>query len=377
MVKPTPATSRHPTTEESTMVSLNRKRHSNEAAQSSATKRRQSRKDPPSSEVRVNVEERVRLLSVRDFHTASMVRVLNDRCHVFYPKAETESFHFQDGGNVKPNEDQTFTFYEFFDETEENVYVCENTTRGMLTMLLDGCNCSVLACISTGIDKAFALLCSEECPGAVSHMASELYQRAPKLRSEGQTCDVAVTYLEVYIEVLRDLMCLDPAKVIARLNLTTHKVKEAGTLLEPLLKGKNRTHHATDANAEASWSHGILQSYVAVTENATRTSKETRVSMCSLDLAGSERAAAASRDTKDQMREDTKLNLSFLAFGNCIDARSKKGTQQVPYQDSQLTHILKDSLGGSGNALVIGTATALKLSCTRTYSTLEYALSGP
>ncbi|KAH7981052.1 hypothetical protein HPB49_021129 [Dermacentor silvarum] len=77
------------------------------------------------------------------------------------------------------------------------------------------------------------------------------------------------------------------------------------------------------------------------------------------------------------MREGTKLSLSFLAFGNCIDARSKKGTQQVPYQDSQLTHILKDSLGGSGNVLVIGTATALKLSCTRTYNTVVYALSGP
>ncbi|XP_037560749.1 kinesin-like protein KIF18B [Dermacentor silvarum] len=247
MVRPTPATSRHSTTNESTMVSPNRKRRSNDAAQSSAMKRRQSKKDPLSPGVRVNVAERVRLLSVRDFQTASMVRVLDDRCHVFYPKAEVESFHFQDGGNFKPNEDQTFTFYEFFDETEENVYVCENTTRGILRMLLDGCNCSVLACISTGIDKAFALLCSEECPGVVSLMASELYHRAPKLQSEGPTCDVAVACLEVYIEVLRDQMCLDPAKVIAMLNLTTHKVKEAGTLLEPLLKGKNRTQHATDA----------------------------------------------------------------------------------------------------------------------------------
>ncbi|XP_037560617.1 kinesin-like protein KIF18B [Dermacentor silvarum] len=185
----------------------------------------------------------------------------------------------------------------------------------------------------------FAMLGCEECPAVVYLMPSKLDQRVDKLLSEGQTCDVAATYLEVY-----------------------NKVKEAGTLLDPLLKGnKNRTQHAPDANAESSWSHAIFQSYATVTENATSTRKQTRVSMCSVDLAGAERAAAASRDPEDQIREGTKLNLSLLALGNCIDARPKNGTQQVPYQDSKLTHILKDSLGGSGDVLVIGTATAVKL----------------
>ncbi|KAH7978455.1 hypothetical protein HPB49_005533 [Dermacentor silvarum] len=186
----------------------------------------------------------------------------------------------------------------------------------------------------------FAMLGSEECPGVVSLMPSKI------VPARGQAAVIAILYL------------------------TIHKVKEAGILLEPLLKGnKNRTHHA-------SWSHAIFQRYATVTENATSTSKETRVSMCSVNLAGSERAAAASRDTEDQMRECTKLNLSLLALGNCIDARSKNGTQQVPYQDSKLTQILKDSLGGSGSAFMIGTATAVKLSYVETYTTLEYAPSG-
>ncbi|KAH7981050.1 hypothetical protein HPB49_021127 [Dermacentor silvarum] len=327
MVRPTPASSRHPTTDESTMVSPNCKRRSHEAAQSPATNGRQSKNDPPLPGVRVNVAVRVRLLSVHDFQTASIVRVLGDRCHVFHPKAEAESFHIQDRGNVKPNEDQTFMFYQFFDETEDHVYVFQNTTRGMLTMLLEGCNCSVFACISTGADIAFALLGSEECPGVVSLMPSEFYQHVDKLRSEGQTCDVAVACLEVYNKVVRDLLCLDPPKDIAILNLTIHK-------------------HANDADAESSWSHTIFESYVTVLETATSTSKETGISMCSGDLAGSEHAAAASRDTKDQMREGTKLNLSLLALGHYIDPRSKNGTKQVPYQDANQTHILKGSLGG-------------------------------
>ncbi|KAH7931645.1 hypothetical protein HPB49_026282 [Dermacentor silvarum] len=208
----------------------------------------------------------------------------------------------------------------------------------------------------------FAMLGSEECPGVVSLMPSKLDQRVDKLRSEGQKCDVTVTYLEVYNKVVRDLQCLDLAKGIDILYLTIQKVKEAGILLEPLLKGnKNRTQNATDANAESAWSHAILQSYVKVTENATNTSKETRLWPVGTQMF--------------RMREGTKLNLSLLALGNCIDARSKKGTQQVPYQDSQHTHILKDSLGGSGSAFMIGTVTAVNLSYVETYTTLEYALS--
>ncbi|XP_075546896.1 kinesin-like protein KIF18A [Dermacentor variabilis] len=372
MVRPTPATSRYATTEESTMVPPNRR--SNETAQSSGLKRRQSNKDPPSPWARANVAVRVRLLSDRGSEIASIVPVVEGRCHVFDPKAEAESFQFQEhqtrGDIVKPNKGQGFMFRQFFDETKYNVYAFESTTKDTLTMLIEGCDCSVYTRISTVTSKTFATLGSEECPGVASFITSELYQRVDKLRSEGETCDVAVAYLEVYNKVVRDLLYLDPAKTIPILNLTKHKVQDAGTLLQLLLRGdKSRTHHVTDANAESAWSQAIFQSYVALAEYVTSTSKEIRASMCSSDLASLEGAAAASRNIKDQMREGTKLNLTLLALGNCIDACSKNWTQQVPYQDSKLTHILKDSLGASCKILTIGTATALNLSSTETYNT--------
>ncbi|XP_065294391.1 kinesin-like protein KIF18A [Dermacentor albipictus] len=369
MVRPIPATSRYATTEESTMVPPNG--CSNETAQSSGLKRRQSNKDPPSPWARANVAVPVRLLSDRGFEIASLVRVVDGRCHVFHPRGEAESFQFQEqrtcGDLVKPNEGQGFVFGQFFDETKYNVYAFESTTKDMLTMLIKGCGCSVYTRISTVTSKTFAILGSEECPGVVSFIASELYQRVDKLRSEGQTYDVAVAYLEVYNKVVRDLLYLDPAKTVAILNLTKHKGQDAGTILQLLLKGnKSRMHHVTDADAESAWSQAIFQSYVALADYVTSTSKGIRASMCSSDLASLEGAAAASRNIKDQMRAGTKLNLSLLALGNCIDACSKNWTQQVPYQDSKLTHILKDSLGASCKILTIGTATALKLTSTET-----------
>ncbi|XP_075547313.1 kinesin-like protein KIF18A [Dermacentor variabilis] len=369
MARPTPATSRYATTEKSTMVPPNRR--SNETAQSSGLKRRQSNKDPPSPWARANVAVRVRLLSDRGSEIASIVRVVDGRYHVFDPRGESESFQFQEqqtcGDLVKANEGQGFMFGQFFDETKYNVYAFQSTTKDMLTMFIEGCDCSVYTRISTVTSKTFAMLGSEECSGVVSFIASELYQRVDKLWSEGQIWDVAVPYLEVYNKVVRDLLCLDPTKTIAILNVTKRKVKGAGTLLQLLLKGnKSRTHHVTDATAESAWSHAIFQSYVALAEYVTSTSKEIRASMCSSELDSLEGAAAASGNIKDQMREGTKLNLSLLSLGNCIDACSRNWTQQVPCQDSKLTHILKDSLGASCNTLMIGTATAVNLSSTET-----------
>ncbi|KAH7980716.1 hypothetical protein HPB49_018437 [Dermacentor silvarum] len=253
----------------------NLRRRSNGTTQPSAPKRRRSNKDPLSPGVRLTMAVRVRLLNDRNSETTSVVLV------VITPRARGKA---------------------------DYTAMSRNPTMEESTMV-----------------PTFAMLGSEECPGVVSLMPSKLDQRVDKLRSEGQIFDLAVTYLEVYNKVVRDLLCLDLAKGIGILYLTIQKVKEAGILLQPLLKGnKNRTQHATDGNAESSWSHAIFQSYATVTENATNTSKQIRVSMCFVNIAGWQRAAAAGGDTKVQMREGTKLNLSLLALGNCIDARSEE-----------------------------------------------------
>ncbi|KAL3247812.1 hypothetical protein MRX96_056885 [Rhipicephalus microplus] len=137
--------------------------------------------------------------------------------------------------------------------------------------------------------------------------------------------------------VVRD----DPAKVIAISNLSIYKVKESRAVFEFLLIGnRNSRQHATHANSKSSRSHAIFQVYVTQTENVTSMSK----------------------GIPDQIREGTKINLSLLALGNCIDALCKGGAQRVPYRDSQLTRILKDSLGGTCRTLLIAAVSPSKLS---------------
>ncbi|KAH8033570.1 hypothetical protein HPB51_014350 [Rhipicephalus microplus] len=95
--------------------------------------------------------------------------------------------------------------------------------------------------------------------------------------------------------------------------------------------------------------------------------------MSFVDLAGSERVAAVTKDIKDQIREGTKVHLSLLTLGNCFDALSEGGAQRVPYRDSKLTHILKDSLGGTCRTLLMAFVSPSKLSYTDTHNTLKYA----
>jgi kinesin family protein 18/19 len=75
-----------------------------------------------------------------------------------------------------------------------------------------------------------------------------------------------------------------------------------------------------------------------------------------IDLAGSERAS----NTKNRgirLIEGANINRSLLALGNCINALVEMhkgvGKIHIPYRDSKLTRLLKDSLGGNCRTVMI------------------------
>jgi kinesin family protein 18/19 len=73
-----------------------------------------------------------------------------------------------------------------------------------------------------------------------------------------------------------------------------------------------------------------------------------------IDLAGSERGTVT-ENRGIRLREGAKINTSLLSLANCINAlgdKRKKGTF-VPYRDSKLTRMLKDSLGGNSRTIMI------------------------
>ena len=95
-----------------------------------------------------------------------------------------------------------------------------------------------------------------------------------------------------------------------------------------------------------------------------------------IDLAGSERGNAT-ENSGIRLREGAKINTSLLALANCInalgDARRRAKKEFVPYRDSKLTRMLKDSLGGNCKTVMIATINPAEQQYEETVNTLKYA----
>lgn len=90
-----------------------------------------------------------------------------------------------------------------------------------------------------------------------------------------------------------------------------------------------------------------------------------------IDLAGSERGAATGC-AGARFTEGANINKSLLALGNCINSLAD-GQRHIPYRDSKLTRLLKDSLGGNCQTVMIANVSPSSLSYEDTYNTLKYA----
>ena len=73
-----------------------------------------------------------------------------------------------------------------------------------------------------------------------------------------------------------------------------------------------------------------------------------------IDLAGSEKVTSDKQ--QKGILEGSNINKSLLALGNCINSlteKRKNGSTFIPYRDSKLTRLLKDSLGGNTKTVMI------------------------
>ncbi|NXD15650.1 KI18B protein, partial [Nothocercus nigrocapillus] len=279
--------------------------------------------------------------------------------------------------------DLTFVFDRVFGEGATQEEVFQHTTRDLLDGVLSGYNCSVFAYGATGAGKTYTMLGSEKSPGIMYLTMVELYKRI-EARKDEKSCEVLVSYQEVYNEQIHDLLepkgplaiREDPEKGVVVQGLSFHQPKSAEQLLEMLASGnKNRTQHPTDANATSSRSHAVFQIYVKQQDRVVGLTQDLQVAKMSLiDLAGSERASVT-KARGERLREGANINRSLLALINVInalaDAKSKKS--HVPYRDSKLTRLLKDSIGGNCRTVMIAAVSPSALAYEDTYNTLKYA----
>ena len=147
-------------------------------------------------------------------------------------------------------------------------------------------------------------------------------------------------------------------------------------MLELLEQGNSRRRQSpTEQNATSSRSHAVLQIRCEATDRTADVKSTLRIGKLSLiDLAGSERAAT-SKNVGNTQLEGANINRSLLALGNCINALCEDPghARYVPYRNSKLTRLLRDSLGGNCRTVMIATVSPALHSYEDTHNTLKYA----
>ncbi|XP_009304780.1 kinesin-like protein KIF19 [Danio rerio] len=281
--------------------------------------------------------------------------------------------------------EKTYMFDLAFDytATQEDVYVA--TTKNLIDGVIAGYNATVFAYGPTGAGKTHTMLGLDSEPGIYIRTLNDLF-RAIEDSTEDLDCSVYMSYIEIYNEMIRDL--LNPSSGYLELRedgkgeiriagITEFSTCNAKEIMALLTKGnKQRTQESTAANKTSSRSHAILQVTVKQKSRVKDINEEVRVGkLFMVDLAGTERASQTQNRGK-RMKEGAHINRSLLALANCINALSEKGgkgAQFVNYRDSKLTRLLKDALGGNSRTVMITHISPASSNFEESRNTLVYA----
>ncbi|XP_057641890.1 kinesin-like protein KIF13B isoform X1 [Chionomys nivalis] len=272
---------------------------------------------------------------------------------------------------------------------QDDVFKCLG--ENILQNAFDGYNACIFAYGQTGSGKSYTMMGTADQPGLIPRLCSGLFERTQKEESEEQSFKVEVSYMEIYNEKVRDL--LDPKGSRQTLKVREHSVlgpyvdglsKLAVTSykdIESLMSegNKSRTVAATNMNEESSRSHAVFKITLTHTlyDVKSGTSGEKVGKLSLVDLAGSERATKTGA-AGDRLKEGSNINKSLTTLGLVISALADQGAGKnknkfVPYRDSVLTWLLKDSLGGNSKTAMVATVSPAADNYDETLSTLRYA----
>eukprot|EP00743_Colponemidia_sp_Colp-15_P005744 GILK01006174.1.p1 GENE.GILK01006174.1~~GILK01006174.1.p1 ORF type:complete len:1244 (-),score=306.03 GILK01006174.1:383-4114(-) len=336
------------------------------------------------SNILVAVRCRPMSLKERVANHREIVKILDGKVVVLLdPVTESGT---EDVLRINRSREKQYAFDYAFDATTRQEEVYLHTTKFLMDGIINGYNATVFAYGATGAGKTYTMLGTVQSPGIMGLTLQGLFS-CISTGSDLNEYKVKLSYLEVYNEQIRDLLTPssddlelreDPLKGMTVAGISEIETTSANEIMEQLRRGnRRRTMEPTAANETSSRSHAVLQVTVERKERGSGTTAEIRVGKLSMiDLAGSERASAT-QNRGIRMLEGANINRSLLALGNCINALSEmndKGNKGfVPYRDSKLTRLLKDSLGGNCRTVMIAAISPSSESFEDTHNTLKYA----
>lgn len=269
--------------------------------------------------------------------------------------------------------------------------VCGGDVDTAMRYVDDGRNATVVCYGHTASGKTYTMLGGgrprrewEQAPGLIPRTAAYIFdtwlEDRRAAQPHGRGVDVCVTYLELYNERLTDLLCGGSDRV--ELRETGDKIWEAQPVTRAYARsaeevmclvrqGSARRHTgATDLNERSSRSHTVLTFYF---DFMTDAGVNVRPLLRFVDLAGSESLSTTLQVTHERERECGHINTSLLWLGTVVNELSKGKDARYSFRNSNLTKLLRNSLGGNSKTYVVATVSLEPRFLAWTVSTLKFA----
>ncbi|XP_068341884.1 kinesin-like protein KIN-5B [Pyrus communis] len=293
--------------------------------------------------------------------------------------------------------DKLFTFDRVFGPKAQQKSIYEQAISPIVKEALDGFNCTVFAYGQTGTGKTYTMEGgmrnkSGNLPTEAGVIPRAIRQIFDTLEAQDADYSVKVTFLEIYNEEITDLLAPDENPrtaddrqkksislmedgkgcVIVR-GLEEEYVYSVNEIYSLLERGSSKRRTAdTLMNKRSSRSHSVFSITVHIKEATVGDEELIKCGKINLvDLAGSENISRSGA-REGRAREAGEINKSLLTLGRVINALVEHSTH-IPYRDSKLTRLLRDSLGGKTKTCIIATISPTASCMEETLSTLDYA----
>ena len=313
------------------------------------------------------------------------INLNDDTISVFIPRNQKEG--------LINNQKEQWSFH--FDKILHNVpqeEVFEYTMNDIIKSSVLGYNGTIFAYGQTGSGKTFTI------SGAPSNFAYRgiIPRSISRLFNEISTkpeydFNIQISYLEIYNEIMFDLLPEDGKFIGERANiefqednkgnvsvkgLSKHKVTNEEECFNLLFEGEsNRTISEHKLNQGSSRSHCLFMIQLEMKSKIESTEKIMVSKLNFVDLAGSERVKKTG-STGVTLKEATYINRSLTFLEQVVVAlteRKGRANDHVPYRQSKLTHILKDSIGGNCKTVMVANIWPEEQFLQETLSTLNFA----
>ncbi|NWS30830.1 KIF14 protein, partial [Polioptila caerulea] len=304
-----------------------------------------------------------------------------------------------------PSTNQIYSFsYDFsfwsFDKDHPNfasqAMIYKTLALPLLERAFEGYNACLFAYGQTGSGKSYTMMGFDEDQGIIPRLCEDLFNQIAQMDKEQVLYHLEMSFFEVYNEKIHDLLVFKAENGQKKQQLRVREHPVLGPYVEGLtvnvvrsysdiqswleLGNKQRATAATVMNDKSSRSHSVFTLLMTQTKvefvNEEQCDRRLTSHINLIDLAGSECCTKA-QTTGERLKEGVSINKSLLTLGRVISALSKQAQNGkktfIPYRESVLTWLLKESLGGNSQTTMIATVSPAASSTEETLSTLRYA----